>query len=136
MPVGEAGASGPDTVLMQEDCREEDGVVTIPPGIKRGANRRHAGEDIERGTTILEAGRRLKPQDIGLAASVGLTSLAVFRPLRVAVFSSGDEVFEPGETLPPGGIYDANRLMIIALVEARWGATSAISASCPTGSMR
>ena len=118
MPVGEAGASGPDTVLMQEDCREEDGVVTIPPGIKRGANRRHAGEDIERGTTILEAGRRLKPQDIGLAASVGLTLLAVFRPLRVAVFSSGDEVFEPGETLPPGGIYDANRLMIIALVEA------------------
>jgi molybdopterin molybdotransferase len=118
MPGGEDGAPGPETVLMQEDCREENGVVTIPPGIKRGANRRFAGEDIKRGATILSAGRRLKPQDIGLAASVGRTTLEVYKPLRVAVFSSGDEVFEPGETLPPGGIYDANRLMIIALLEA------------------
>ncbi|MBT7291727.1 MAG: molybdopterin molybdotransferase MoeA [Rhodospirillaceae bacterium] len=118
MPGGEDGAPGPETVLMQEDCREENGVVTIPPGIKRGANRRFAGEDIKRGATILSAGRRLKPQDIGLAASVGRTTLKVYKPLRVAVFSSGDEVFEPGETLPPGGIYDANRLMIIALLEA------------------
>jgi molybdopterin molybdotransferase len=118
MPGGEDGAPGPDTVLMQEDCREAVGEVTIPPGIKRGANRRHAGEDIARGATILHAGRRLMPQDIGLVASVGRTTLWVYRPLRVAVFSSGDEVFEPGEKLPPGGIYDANRFMITALLEA------------------
>jgi molybdopterin molybdotransferase len=118
MPGGEDGAPGPDTVLMQEDCREENGVVVIPPGIKKGANRRFAGEDIKQGDVILSAGRRLKPQDIGHAASVGLTSLWVYRPLKVAVFSSGDEVFEPGAALPPGGIYDSNRFMVTALLEA------------------
>ncbi len=118
MPGGEAGAPGPDTVLMQEDCREEDGAVIIPPGIKKGANRRDAGEDIKSGDVILSAGRRLKPQDIGLAASVGLTSLWVYKRLKVAVFSSGDEVFEPGAALPPGGIYDSNRFMVTALLEA------------------
>ena len=117
MPEGEGGAPGPDTVLMQEDCREKDGQVTIPPGIKKGANRRNAGEDIKRGETILAAGRRLQPQDVGLAASVGLTSLSVYRRLKVAVFSSGDEVFEPGQHLPPGGIYDSNRFMVTALLE-------------------
>ncbi|MDP6475837.1 MAG: molybdopterin molybdotransferase MoeA [Alphaproteobacteria bacterium] len=118
MPDGEAGAPGPDTVLMQEDCREEEGAVVIPPGIKKGANRRFAGEDIKRGDVILRAGRRLKAQDIGLAASVGLTTLWVYQPLKVAVFSSGDEVFDPGAELPPGGIYDSNRLMVMALLEA------------------
>ncbi len=118
MPGGEGGAPGPDTVLMQEDCREQDGVVVIPPGIKRGANRRFAGEDIKTDAVILSAGRRLKPQDIGLAASVGLTTLWVYQPLKVAVFSSGDEVFEPGAALLPGGIYDANRFMVVALLEA------------------
>lgn len=117
MPEGEGGVAGPDTVLMQEDCREKDGHVTIPPGIKKGANRRNTGEDIKRGETILAAGRRLQPQDVGLAASVGLTSLSVYRRLKVAVFSSGDEVFEPGQYLPPGGIYDSNRFMVIALLE-------------------
>ena len=58
MPGGEDGAPGPDTVLMQEDCREQDGVVVIPPGIKLGANRRFAGEDIKNGDVILAAGRR------------------------------------------------------------------------------
>ena len=118
MPGGEDGAPGPDTVLMQEDCREAAGVVVIPPGIKLGANRRFAGEDIKNGAVILSAGRRLRPQDIGLAASVGLTTLWVYQPLKVAVFSSGDEVFEPGSALPPGGIYDSNRFMVIALLEA------------------
>ena len=118
MPRGEGGAPGPDTVLMQEDCREQDGVVVIPPGIKQGANRRFAGEDIKNDAVILSTGRRLKPQDIGLAASVGLTTLWVYQPLKVAVFSSGDEVFEPGVALPPGGIYDSNRFMVVALLEA------------------
>ncbi|MBI06796.1 MAG: molybdopterin molybdenumtransferase MoeA [Rhodospirillaceae bacterium] len=117
MPQGEGGAPGPETVLMQEDCREQDGVVIIPPGIKKGANRRNAGEDIKKGEIILAAGRRLQPQDVGLAASVGLASLSIYRRLKVAVFSSGDEVFDPGQDIPAGGIYDSNRFMIIALLE-------------------
>lgn len=101
--------AGLDTVLMQEDCTEDGDAVVIPPGIKHGANRRFAGEDIERGAVILKRGRRLKPQDIGLAASIGVTELDVYRPLRVALFSTGDEVRDIGADLPAGCIYDANR---------------------------
>lgn len=116
MPAGSARA-GPDTVMMQEDCREdEQGRVHILPGIKRGANRRSRGEDITAGSTVLTAGQRLRPQDIGLAASIGLTDLPVFRPLRVALFSSGDEIREPGQETPPGTVYDANRYVLQALL--------------------
>ncbi len=108
---------GADTVLMQEDCETDGDTVVIPPGIKRGANRRFAGEDIEAGATILEAGARLRPQDIGLAASIGLTALPVHRRLRVALFSTGDEVRDTGEALPPGCIYDANRYSVAAALE-------------------
>ena len=110
---------GPDTVMMQEDCREEGDEVVIAPGIRRGANWRKAGEDVEAGTTILRRGHRLRPQDVGLAASVGRTSLAVYRPLKAAIFSTGDEVREPGETLPPGAIYDSNRYVLAALLETQ-----------------
>jgi len=108
---------GTDTVLMQEDCRVANGSVTLPLGIKRGANRRSAGEDVRAGTTVLEAGRRLRAQEIGLAASLGLTSLAVYRPLRAALFSTGDELREPGEDLPLGAIFDANRYTLQALLQ-------------------
>lgn len=113
---------GADTVLMQEDCREADGDVVIPPGIKQGANRRFAGEDIKPGETILQAGTRLRPQEIGLAASIGLRELPVYAPLRVALFSTGDEVRDAGEDLPPGCIYDANRYSLAAALE-RLGCT-------------
>ncbi|HZL58854.1 MAG TPA: gephyrin-like molybdotransferase Glp [Stellaceae bacterium] len=108
---------GADTVLMQEDCRVESGNAILPPGIKRGANRRFAGEDVKRGDTVLSPGRRLRPQEIGLAASLGLTELTVFRKLRVAVFSTGDEVREPGGELPRGAIFDSNRYTLRALLE-------------------
>ena len=108
---------GPDTVLMQEDCSETPDGVRIPPGIRRGSNRRRAGEDIKAGTTVLQAGQRLRPQEIGLAASLGCTSLDVCRPLRVAVFSTGDEVRDPGTELTQGAIYDANRYVLQALLE-------------------
>jgi molybdopterin molybdotransferase len=108
---------GLDTVLMQEDCTEADGTVTIPPGIRRGANRRHAGEDVKTGSTVLSPGRRLRPQEIGLAASLGITALPVYRRLRVAVFSTGDEVRDPGAPLAPSAIYDANRYVLAALLE-------------------
>jgi len=109
---------GMDTVLMQEDCRSDGNDVVIPPGIKRGANRRHAGEDIEGGSIILHAGRRLRPQDLGLAASIGRTSLDVYRPLRVGLFSTGDEIREVGDVLPPGCVYDANRYALVGLLES------------------
>lgn len=107
---------GPDTVFMQEDCRLEGAFVLLPPGQKRGANRRRAGEDIARDATILRRGARLRPQDIGLAASVGATELMVFRPLRVAIFSTGDELRDPGEPAEAGKIYDANRYVLAALL--------------------
>ncbi len=110
---------GPDTVMMQEDCREEGGTVVVMPGIRRGANRRDAGEDVRAGATILARGHRMRPQDVGLAASVGRTELAVRRPLKVAIFSTGDEVREPGEALPEGAIYDSNRYVLAALLEAQ-----------------
>ena len=109
--------AGLDTVLMQEDCEELEAGVRIPPGIKRGANRRRAGEDVKAGATVLRAGQRLRAQDIGLAASLGCTALEVYRRLRVAIFSTGDEVRDPGATLPPGAIYDANRFLLRALLE-------------------
>ena len=107
---------GPDTVMMQEDCREADGQVTIRPGIARGANLRGAGEDIRAGSTVLHAGQRLRPQDLGQAAAVGRTELPVARRLRVGVFSTGDELREPGAPLDTGSIYDSNRYTVCGLL--------------------
>lgn len=117
MPLGENGG-GPDTVMMQEDCVEKDGFVHVPPGIKRGSNRRKRGEDIKAGAVILRAGRRLRPPDIGLAASIGLTSVPARLPLRVALFSTGDEIREPGTPAPAGTVYDANRFSLMAALQA------------------
>lgn len=108
---------GPDTVLMQEDCRLEGEVVAIRPGIARGANVRRRGEDIAAGNVVLHSGRRLHAQDIGLAASVGRRQLEVSRALRAALFSTGDELREPGQPLDAGCIYDANRYSVGALLE-------------------
>ena len=109
--------AGADTVLMQEDCREEGGAVTLPPGIKRGANRRRIGEDVMTGARALSPGRRLRAQELGLAAAMGFTALPVYRRLRVAIFSTGDELRDPGAALPSGAIYDANRYVLYALLE-------------------
>lgn len=116
MPSGVEGTAGPDTVMMQEDCRLDGDAVIIRPGIKRGGNRRKAGEDVKAGAVILQAGQRLRPQDLGLAASIGLATLPVSRALEVALFSTGDELCEPGSPPPPGCVYDANRLTLAALL--------------------
>ncbi len=116
--TGAVMPAGLDTVAMQEDCTEGGGHVTIPAGLACGANRRFAGEDVEAGQIVLHQGQRLRPQDIGLAATVGRERLSVFRRLRVAVFSTGDEVVDPGGKLPRGAVYDANRYTLGAMVEA------------------
>lgn len=115
MPTGD-GDDGPDTVFMQEDCEIHGDMVELPPGITRGANRRRAGEDVKRGTVVFEPGRWLRPEDIGLLASLGKSALLVNAPLRIALFSTGDEVREPGTPLAPGTIYDANRHTLAALL--------------------
>jgi molybdopterin molybdotransferase len=119
MPVGADGtqASGPDTVFMEEDCEEDGDSVVLPAGLKRGSNRRNAGEDVQKGSVVVNAGRRLRAQEVGVAASVGRSELAVYLPLKVAVFSTGDEVRDPGVDAPEGCIYDANRFAVIALLE-------------------
>lgn len=115
MPEG-AGDSGPDTVFMQEDCRRNGETVELPPGITRGANRRSAGEDVKRGAVVFEPGHRLRPEDIGLLASLGFDKVSVYAPLRVGLFSTGDEVRDPGADPSPGTIYDANRYAMAALL--------------------
>lgn len=108
--------AGPDTVMMQEDCAVEEDQVVIRPGIKRGSNRRVRGEDIQAGKAVLTTGARLRAQDLGQAAAVGRRDLLVSRPLKVALFSTGDELREPGEPLPAGCIYDSNRYTVGALL--------------------
>ncbi len=106
-----------DTVAMQEDCVVSDGVVAIPKGLPSGANRRRAGEDFAAGAIILCEGQRLRPQDVGLAAAAGFERLPVRSRLRVAVFSTGDEVVDPGTPLRPGAIHDSNRYALMSLLE-------------------
>jgi molybdopterin molybdotransferase len=122
--TGAVMPEGADTVAMQEDAACVDDYVTIPPGLALGANRRHKGEDTKRGDVVLGQGRRLRPQDLGLAASVGHRNLCLYRPLRVGVFSTGDELAEPGTKLPAGAIYDANRYILAALITGLGAAVS------------
>ncbi|MEH3144795.1 MAG: molybdopterin molybdotransferase MoeA [Methylobacterium frigidaeris] len=116
--------SGADTVFMQEDVRLADGMVTLPPGLAPGANRRSAGEDLPAGAVAVPAGRRLRPVDLALAAAAGHASLSVRRPLRVAVFSTGNELAEPGQPLAPGAIADSNRFLLAALLRRLGAAVS------------
>jgi molybdopterin molybdotransferase len=108
---------GADTVFMQEDVRvEADGKVVLPAGLRPGANVRPAGEDIPIGSAALAAGRRMRPQDVALAAALGLTGLEVRRRIRVAVFSTGNELVSPGALRVPGQLFDSNRFMLMALL--------------------
>ncbi|MFN3076441.1 MAG: gephyrin-like molybdotransferase Glp [Alphaproteobacteria bacterium] len=116
--TGAAIPEGIDTVLMQEDCQDlGDGQVLLPSWKKRGANCRRAGEDVAAGAVAVLAGSRLRAQEIGLIAAVGQSEISVYRPLRVALFSTGDELREPGHPLTPGCIHDANRYSVRVLLE-------------------
>lgn len=107
---------GADTVMMQEDAQEEAGAVILPPGLKRGANCRPAGEDVAQGALALAAGRRLGAPDIGLAAALGCAVLPVRPRVRVGVFSTGDELADPGAALGATQTHDSNRFTLMALL--------------------
>ncbi len=109
---------GADTVFMQEDVRTEAGRVIVPPGLKPGSNRRLAGEDIRAGSVALPQGRVLSIADVALASALGLTDLPVRRRIRVALFSTGDELIEPGRPLTRASLYDANRALLAGLIES------------------
>ncbi|WP_296892570.1 gephyrin-like molybdotransferase Glp [Thiobacillus sp.] len=107
---------GADAVLMQEYCYAEGDGVVINALPRRGENTRRAGEDIETGSQVLAAGTRIGAAEMGLAASVGLAGLPVFRRLKVACFFTGDELVTPGTSLGPGQIYNSNRYTLTGLV--------------------
>ncbi|HEY3680420.1 MAG TPA: gephyrin-like molybdotransferase Glp [Bradyrhizobium sp.] len=112
---------GADTVFMQEDVQlADDGKVVLPQGLRPGANVRPAGEDIPAGYPALVAGLRLRPQDVALAAAFGLTHLDVVRRIRVAIFSTGNELVSPGGKRAPAQLFDSNRFMLMAML-ARLG---------------
>lgn len=109
--------AGMDTVFMEEDCQRDGDTITLPPGLKPGSNRRFAGEDVKAGDVIVTAGSKLRAQEIGLAASIGCQTLDVFAPLKVGVFSTGDEVRDPSDDAPEGCIFDANRYTVMAMLD-------------------
>jgi len=108
--------AGADTVVVQEVTRVEDGVVIVPAGQKLGQNTRRAGEDLARGAVALAAGKKVGAAELGLIASLGIAEVEVRRRLRVAFFSTGDELASLGAPLAPGQIYDSNRYTLHALL--------------------
>ncbi|MGE7958273.1 gephyrin-like molybdotransferase Glp [Pseudomonas sp. NPDC089530] len=110
---------GADTVAPQENCRVEGEHVWLPQA-SPGEHVRQQGEEVQCGQRLLKAGQRLRAQELGLLAAAGIARVEVYRPLRVCLLSSGDELREPGQPLAPGQIYNSNRYCLSALLRG-WG---------------
>ncbi len=125
MPAGHAvriltGATipeGVDTVILQEDVSTDGRQIAFHGGLKKGANVRRAGEDVDVGNVLLRSGRRLSPADMALLTATGVSRCEVRKRLRVAVLSTGDELAQPGDTVRPDQIFDANRPMLLAMIK-------------------
>ncbi|MDF1735828.1 MAG: molybdopterin molybdotransferase MoeA [Minwuia sp.] len=115
--TGAVMPDGADTVVMQEDVSLDGARVRIPPGLKLGANRRRAGEDIAAGDTLLRRGERLGPAQVALLAAGGLTAVDVHARPRVTIFSTGDEIQRQGGVQVPGQVHDANGPMLTGLLQ-------------------
>ncbi len=111
---------GADIVVMQEKCAVDGQLVRMESVGAIGANIRPKGQDIMNGAIVLHAGHRLRPQDIGLIASLGFAKVDVWQRLKVAIVSTGSELVEPGEVVKPGQIYNSNHYMLDALLR-NWG---------------
>ena len=120
--TGAVMPDGADTVAMQEDCEAHvqagRDFVAIAPGLKQGANRRKAGEDLAQGAPVAGPGARLRPQEIAAIASTGRENVSVYRRLSVALVSTGDELVRPGRDLEPGQVYDSNHFLLSALLRS------------------
>jgi molybdopterin molybdotransferase len=108
---------GADTVVVQEVCRAENGRITVPPGQKAGQNVRAAGEDLKAGVPVLHAGQPVRAAELGLIASLGIAEVSVKRKLRVAFFSTGDELASIGAPLKEGQVYDSNRYTLHGMLK-------------------
>ena len=116
--TGASIPAGANAVIMQERAQVDGDSISFDKRPDNGDNIRPAGNDISQGDTILLQGRRLRPQEIGLAASIGLQMLPVFEPVKVGIFFTGDELVEPGQALAQGKIYDSNRYTLYGLLQS------------------
>jgi molybdopterin molybdotransferase len=107
-----------DTVVLKENVHEHDGRIMVPGGVELGADIRRAGEDVRTGDKVLETGSLLSPARISLAAALGVAELAVSQRPTVAIFTTGDELVEPGLALAPGQVYNSNRELLMGLLRA------------------
>lgn len=114
--TGAVMPEGCDTVVIQEHVQVEDDRITFGEGVKRGQNLRYAGEDLKQGQTVFPAGHMMRPADLGLIASLGIGEVKVYRKLRVAFFSTGDELASIGQPLEAGQVYDSNRYTLYGML--------------------
>jgi molybdopterin molybdotransferase len=115
--TGAVMPAGADTVVIQEVVKRDGDRIVVPPGQQRAQNVRYAGEDLKIGVPILQPGKRLRPAELGLIASLGIGEVRVKRKLRVAMFATGDELASIGEKLKEGEVYDSNRYTLYGMLE-------------------